>query len=123
MFEGNELFVTVNDVKRLAERLDRCPAVTRFDSGEHREAWAIADAFAELEKLMRGVLGTQLPRITSGVLSEAEVSDVLLDIGEEFRRILYHMLEEPHFFRYLVPEGPLPPTPLAEPDLPDPAEL
>jgi hypothetical protein len=103
VFKGNEVLTSVDRVRRLATLLAASPDVTRFNAGEHLEAWALADSFAELEKLMREFLTSDLPRLAEGGLPTDEVSDVLLDIGEVFRRILYHMLEEPKFYRYLAP--------------------
>ena len=104
VFEGNETLTSVDRVKQLATLLAASPDVMRFDAGEHREAWALADSFAELEKLMREFLVSDLPRLVEGDLPSSEVSGMLLDIGENFRRILYYMLEQPIFYRYLVPE-------------------
>ncbi len=104
VFKGNEILTSVDRVKQLAALLAASPDVTRFNAGEHQEAWALADSFAELEKLMREFLASDLPRLAEGGLPSNEVSDVLLDIGEVFRRILYHMIEQPKFYRYLLPE-------------------
>lgn len=103
VFKGNEILTSVDRIKQLATLLASSPDVTRFDAGEHQEAWALADSFAELEKLMREFLVSDLPRLVDGGLPSSEVSGALLDIGENFRRVLYHMIEQPHFYRYLVP--------------------
>ena len=105
IFKGNEILTSVADVKRLAALLAASPDVARFNAGEHQEARALADSFAELEKLMHEFLACELPRLAVHDLSPSEVSDALLDIGELFRRILYHMIEEPQFYRYLLPEA------------------
>lgn len=109
LFEGNEILTSVDRVKRLAALLAKAPQVTRHDSHSHEEAEALADSFAEMEKLMREFLRSELPRLTETSLPPNEVFDVLLDIGEVFRRILYHMIEQQKFYRYLVPEENIPP--------------
>jgi hypothetical protein len=91
-------------LKGLAERLSTCKAVTKFDVCEEREAWTLAHAFADLEESFRRFLEEQLPRLAQGQLKESEVHDLLLEIGEEFRHILYH-IKDPKFYRYLGPEG------------------
>ena len=108
LFKGNEILTTVDSVNRLAKSLATCPEVTRYDDGEHQEAEALADAFAELEKLMREFLRSELPRLAEPDLPPNDVYDVLLDIGEVFRRILYHMIEQQKFYQYLVPDELLP---------------
>jgi len=104
-FGQNKIIGTPKDVARVAEWLSRCPEVTRYDAGEHKEAWALADSFADLEGSFRALLDEQLPKLAQGNLPPSETYDLLLDIGEEFRHILYHILEQQKFYRYLVPEG------------------
>ncbi len=104
-FGPNKIIATPEDVARLAGRLSRCSEVTRYDAGEHREAWALAGSFADLEGSFRALLDEQLPRLAEGNLPPSETYDLLLDIGEEFRHILYHILEQQKFYKYLVPEG------------------
>jgi len=87
-------------VKLLAERLSRCPQVTRFDQGEHREAWTIAHALADLEDSFGRFLDEQLPRLTEEPASNTDLNDVLLEIGEEFRHVLYH-INDPAFYKYV----------------------
>ncbi len=107
LFEQNRTLRTVQDVKRLAALLADSPDVVRFDRGDHKEAWALADSLAEMEKLMREFLDSELPRLVNAELPQSEVGGVLLDIGELFRRILYHMLEQQQFYQYLVPSAAL----------------
>jgi hypothetical protein len=103
-FGPNKIIATPEDVAHLAERLSRCSEVTRYDAGEHKEAWALAGSFADLEGSFRVLLDEQLPKLAQGNLPPSEMYDLLLDIGEEFRHILYHILEQQKFYRYLVPE-------------------
>jgi len=84
----------------LGEVLARCPEVTRYDENEHREAWALAHAFSDLEESFCVFLEELLPKLTQGQLDAGETHDVLLDIGEEFRHILYH-LKKLKFYSYL----------------------
>jgi hypothetical protein len=93
------------DVAHLAERLSGCSEVTRYDAGEHKEAWALAGSFSGLAGSFRALLDEQLPKLAERNLPPSETYDLLLDIGEEFRHILYHILEQQRFFKYLVPEG------------------
>ena len=94
----------VAEWERLAERLAKCPEVTRFDTGQEKEAWTLAHAFADLEESFRTFLDDQLPRLAGENLKPEEMYDILLDVGEEFRHILYH-IQDPKFYRYLSP-GP-----------------
>ena len=91
------------DLKVLAERLAQCKEVTRFDAGEECEAWTLVHAFADLEESLRTFLKEQLPRLTEGQLEASEIHELLLEIGEEFRHIFYH-IKDPKLYRYLDDE-------------------
>jgi hypothetical protein len=55
-----------------------------------------------MEGSMRIFLEVQLPKLAREELSPAEAFDLLLDIAEEFRHILYHIHDQ-KFFEYLEP--------------------
>jgi hypothetical protein len=86
--------------KALAGRLSKCPDVTKFNKGDEKEAGVLAHAFGDLEESFCAFLDEQLPRLMDDQASPAELFDALLDIGEEFRHILYH-IHDPRFYRYL----------------------
>jgi hypothetical protein len=56
LLEWNKVIRTPEDVTRLAERLAKCPEVTRFDDGDHEEAQFLADSFGDLESSFREFL-------------------------------------------------------------------
>ena len=86
--------------KSLADRLSKCPEVTKYDTGGEKEAGTLAQAFGDLEESFRSFLDEQLPRLMNDQASPTELFDALLDIGEELRHILYH-IHDPKFYRYL----------------------
>jgi hypothetical protein len=88
----------------LIDILRRCPEVTRYDESGHNEAETLAHAFSDLEKSFRKFLDEQLPRLEQGQLDPSQVYDLLLDMGEEFRHILYH-LKAPKFYSHLHDGG------------------
>jgi len=92
------------DIKALAERLSRCRSVTRFDTAEEPHGWTLAYTLSELEESFRRFLDEQLPKLTHGRTGELDMREMLHEIGEEFRHILYH-INAPEFFRYLSGEG------------------
>jgi len=102
-FERNKIIKTMEDMNRLAERLSKCPEVSRFNDAEHKEAWALADTFADIEGEFREFLDEQLPKL---VQSEGEeLSGLLFEIGVAFQHIMHHIVEHQKFYKYLVPEG------------------
>lgn len=102
-FERNRVIKSVEDVKGLAERLAKCPEVSRFDDGEHKEAWALAATFADIEGEFREFLDEQLPKLAQS--EGEELSGLLFEIGVAFQHVLHHIIEHQKFYKYLVPEG------------------
>ncbi len=90
-------------LKALAEQLAKCHKGTKFNQGKHQEAGTLVHSFGDLETSFRRFLEEQLPRLVQRSLTESEIHDLLLEIGEEFRHILYH-IKDPKFYRYLREE-------------------
>jgi|SRR5919109_2558882 hypothetical protein len=93
----------IKDMSQLAERLSKCPEVSRFDDTEHNEALSLADTFADLEQEFREFLDEQLPKLVRS--QGEELSGLLIEIGVAFQHIMHHIIEHQRFYRYLVPEG------------------
>ena len=87
-------------IKRLAKRLSQCPEVTKYDHGDEMEAGVLAHSFADLEASFKTFLNERLPRLMDDQATPSDLCDVLLEIGEEFRHILYH-IHDPKFYQYL----------------------
>jgi hypothetical protein len=93
-------------LKRLAARLASCPEVIRYDRPNEPEASALAHAFLDLAESFRRFIDEQLPKLEREGNNPEQIYDILLDIREEFRHIIYH-LREPEFYRDLweIPGG------------------
>ncbi len=87
-------------LKTLADRLNRCEQVTQYDTAEEKQAWVLAHSLLDLAESFRSFLDEQLPRLRDERVSCDELHDTLLEIGEEFRHILYHV-RDPAFYAYL----------------------
>jgi hypothetical protein len=83
--------------------------ITRYDSGDDKEAWALADGFSDLEEAFRTFLDECLPKLADPQVRGEALVEVLQDIGEEFRTILWH-IQEPKFYSYLHDPGAGSPT-------------
>jgi hypothetical protein len=94
----------VDGVSELAKRLSEYPEITRYDSGDHKEAWALADGFSDLEQAFRAFLDQHLPKVVDPHVKGEALMDVLQDIGEDFRTILWH-IQDPKFYSSLH-DGP-----------------
>jgi len=102
-FGQGKIIATPEDVAKLAERLSKCPEVSRFDDKQHKEAWALADTFADMEGEFREFLDEQLPKLMQS--EGEELSGLLFEIGVAFQHIMHHIIEHQKFYKYLVPEG------------------
>lgn len=87
---------TMDDLRR---RLDDCPIVSR--SGKE-EAPTLVHAFSDLEASCRTFLTDLLPRLANPNVQGTELEDLLIDVREEFRHVLYH-IHDPELFRMLEP--------------------
>ncbi len=94
--KGSELHL-----KELAEKLQGYSFVSKFDDDEP-EAWRLAHSLCDVEESLNEILNKFLPVLRKSDDAEA-INEALLDIGEEFRHILYH-IKDPKFYRYLLEE-------------------
>ena len=85
---------------KLADKLSKCPEVSRYDTRDFPESSTLAHAFWDLEESFRKVLDVHLVKLVNEDLDPAAVNSILHDIGEEFRHILYH-IKDPLYYRYL----------------------
>jgi hypothetical protein len=90
----------IEAVRQLAEKLSRVPEVSRYDTPEEPQGWTLAHSFNDLEESFTTFLEQQLPQLAREGSSPKETWNLLMDIGEGLRHILYH-LRDPSFYSYL----------------------
>lgn len=95
------LLQNASAMESLAQRLANSPALARF-SNPTEEGQSLAYSLSDLEGSMRVFLDEQLPKLADPAVQGEELEDLILDVREEFRHILYH-LHTPAFFRVLEP--------------------
>ena len=94
---GKTILRKIDGVAELAKRLSECPEVSRYDSAEYREAWAVADGFADLEGAFRTFLDECLPKLVdSRVRGEALVKLRGLDVPQNRAQLLPNILQHVH---------------------------
>lgn len=84
----------------LSEILRKSKKVNSFDKEDEREADTLAHSLLDMEQSFKTVANELLPKLSSNNLSEDEINDVLFDIGEHLRHILYH-IKDPQFYKYM----------------------
>src|SRR5579862_6496529 len=90
-------------LSKLAAKLAQCPAVTKDDTANESQAWTMAHAFTDLETSFQVFIDEQIPKLLEENLTPQEIHDLLLDIGEEFRHIIYHINDPQLYKRLLAP--------------------
>jgi hypothetical protein len=93
------LLQTKEALAELGDRLSACPMVAQYGA---EEPGALLLAFSDLEGSFRVFLDEQLPKLADPTVQGEALEDLLMDIREEFRHILYH-LHDPEFFRVVEP--------------------
>lgn len=86
-------------IEDLRQRLSRCATVARYGQ---EESGTLVHAFSDLEESFRKFLDEQLPKLADPCVEGEQLEDLLLDVQQEFRHILYH-LHDPQLFRVLEP--------------------
>ncbi len=88
-----------HEIEDLQQRLARCAIVARYGQ---EEPGTLVYAFSDLEESFRKFLDEHLPRLADPLVQGEQLEDLLLDIQQEFRHILYH-IHDPQIFRVLEP--------------------
>lgn len=83
----------------LAKALEVCGRVRRVDSPDEPGSWATAHGLLDIEEAL-AAFAEKLKRLKSEVLDDQQVADVLLDIGEDLRHVMYHV-DDMKFYQYL----------------------
>jgi hypothetical protein len=96
---SDRLLGSVEAMKALEKRLERCPAVARYGKDE---AMSLAYNLAELEQSMQSFLREQLPKLLDPSVEGEDLGDLLVEIQVHLQHILYH-IHDPEFFRVVEP--------------------
>lgn len=99
----NRILEDKKKVKSLAEKLNRFNLISKYDSNGEQEAWRLVHSLSDLEQSFREIIDILLPNLCE-TKDEETCNNILLDIGEELRHILYH-IKDPQFFRFLIEDG------------------
>jgi hypothetical protein len=96
--------LTARRAKDLADRLSGLRSVSQFDVPDEPHGSTIANALSDLEDSFSVVLKELLPQLLDETKSAEELDELLLDVGEELRHILYH-IKDTRYFGYLSDEN------------------
>lgn len=100
---------STGNLQTLAEHLKRMPPVKeaarrRGSESPDAEAWQIATALSDIQESTNRLFGELIPKLLNSAPDGATAADALNDIGEEYRHILYHILDT-KLFGYVIPDA------------------
>ena len=87
-------------VFHLAKILSRSSKVNSYADKKNKESWTLAHSFNDLEESVKTLMNDLFPKLMADSMHENEINELFLDIGEEFRHIIYH-IKDPNFYRYI----------------------
>lgn len=85
---------------KLIKNLEKSSKVNSYDSENEKESVRLAHAIIDMSESFKEILENLSPKLISNNVTEEEVEDILLGIGEELRHIIYH-IKDPKFYEYL----------------------
>lgn len=90
-------------VVRLATALDSLLSMRKFRQDGEPGGWNVAHGLADIEQSCRAIVDDHLPALLAASGDPVACQEVLLQLGEDLRHILYHT-RDIRFFRYLREE-------------------
>ncbi len=99
MSDRNDIQSFGNESKMLAIKLSLSDNVNRFDEADEKAAWTMAHSFLDIEGSFEN-FKKMLGRLRNEELTDEQVNDLLVLIGEEFRHIEYH-IKDMKYYNYL----------------------
>lgn len=97
MSEYNDKYI------QLGKRFSKIEKITKLNQGEDKEAWTLSHSLLDIEESCKIFIEQQLPNLLKENISDKQVSDILFDISENLRHILYH-IKDPKYFSYIFEE-------------------
>jgi len=92
-----------HEVVRLAAALDSLLSMRKFRKDGEPGGWNVAQGLADIEQSCRAIVDERLPALLAAADDPVRCQEVLLELGEDLRHILYHT-RDIRFFRYLHEE-------------------
>ena len=91
------------EIKILADRLAAMANIKKYNSNQRDEGTTLAHALSDIEHSCTVLNNHLIPLMFENSLTDEKMCEVLLEIGEELRHIVYH-ISDSEFYKYLVNE-------------------
>ena len=80
--------------------LEKCERVNKHTTQEENQADTLANTYIDIEDGLKVIIEEQIPKLYLKDLTKEEVDELILDIGEELRHMLYH-IKDTKVYSYL----------------------
>ena len=80
----------IEKLNAIIKNLEKCQSGTKYSTVEENQADTLANSFLDIEEALN-IIRDQIPKFYLNHLDASEVDDLIFDVGEELRHILYHI--------------------------------
>ncbi len=80
----------IEKLKAVTHNLEKCERVTKYSTKEENQADTLANTLIDIEEATQKIK-EHVSKLYLTELTKDEVDDLILDLGEEFRHVLYHI--------------------------------
>ncbi|WP_138484934.1 hypothetical protein [Dyadobacter bucti] len=94
----------IQKLRALMANLERSSILNKLSTKEDNQIDTLANALIDIEESLKKVINEHIPHFYQNELSEEEVEDIIFDIGEELRHLLYH-INDTKVYNYLKPNS------------------
>lgn len=84
----------IEKLRVITRNLEKCERVVKHSTNEENQADTLANTLIDVEEALKKI-NEQIPKLYLHDLTDNEVDDLILEIGEELRHILYHVNDTP----------------------------
>ena len=93
----------IDRLNTLQKNLTESIKVNSYDSESEKQSQTLAHTLTDVQESCNAISNELIPKLLNKACSGELVDDVLLEIGDEFRHIEYHM-KDAKYFDYLFPK-------------------
>ena len=83
----------------ITENIRKIRRITSHNDGNENEVQALSHGLVDIEEAIKG-MGNLINELYASVLPEQEVEEILIDIGDHLRHIVYHV-RDTKYYEYL----------------------
>lgn len=80
----------IKKLKIVTQNLEKCERVTKHSTEKENQADTLANALIDIEESIQKIQ-EQISKLYLTELTKDDVDDLILDLGEELRHVLYHI--------------------------------